>query len=280
MSTRFQTILNLFALAVIIFIAVDFFYTIIRVQLSKIDTQKIIVPHLPDVKKHGKPALEYYRAVVERNLFGSGEEVTQEIEAEEIGELEPTSLKIALLGTVVGSEQNCFAIIEEKDKKKQGLYRVGDSIQSAIVKRILRGKVILRVKDRDKILTIEEAATSRAKREDLRPRPIKKGETITVRRADVERSLKNVHQLLSQARVRPHFSEGKADGLAITHIKAGSIFARLGLKNGDIVQGIDGRDIKSPEDVLEMYKKLTLGSEVAIEIKRNGEQKIINYSFR
>jgi general secretion pathway protein C len=279
-STRLQTIVNLVAMAVISFFAVDLFYTIIGVQLNRSHTQNIVVPHLPAEKKHGKPALDYFSAVVERNLFSSSEEVTQEIEEEEIENLEPTSLKIALLGTVVGSEQDSFAIIEEKGKKKQDLYRVGDSIQSAVLKRILRGKVILSVQGRDKILTIEEEAASRRRSEVAKPEPIREGERITVKRSEIERSLKNVHQLLSQARVRPHFSEGKPDGLAITHIRRGSIFEKLGLKNGDLVKGLDGKEIKSPDDVLHMYEKLTVGSEVAIEIERGGQEQIINYTFR
>lgn len=280
MSTRLQTIVNLMAMAVISLLAVDLFYTIIGAQLSRRHTQNIVIPHPPAVKKQGRPSLDYFNAVVERNLFSSGEEVTQEIKEEEIENLEPTSLKIALLGTVVGSEQDSFAIIEEKGRKKQDLYKVGDSVQSAVVKRILRGKVILTVQGRDKILTIEEEAASRRKNEVARPEPIRQGERIAVKRSEVEKSLKNVHQLLSQARVRPHFSEGKPDGLAITHIKRGSIFEKLGLKNGDIVKGLDGKEIKSPDDVLQMYEKLTVGSEVAIEIERDEEEQIINYTFR
>lgn len=281
MSTRLQTIVNLIAIAMISFFTVDLFYTIIGIQLNRSHTQDIVIPHLPAAKERGKPALDYFSAVVDRNLFSSGEEVTQEIREEEIESLEPTSLKIALLGTVVGSEQeDSLAIIEEKDKRKQDRYKVGDSIQSAVVKRILRGKVILSVQGRDKILTIEEEAASRRKSEVVKPEPIREGERITVKRSDVEKSLKNVHQLLSQARVRPHFSEGKPDGLAITHIRRGSIFEKLGLKNGDVIKGLDGKQIKSPDDVLQMYEKLTVGSEVAIEVERGGEEQVINYTFR
>jgi len=282
MTTRLQTIVNLIALAVISFLAVDLFYTIIGVQLSGKHTPDIGVPRPPAVMKQGKPPIGYFSPLVERNLFASSEhgQITQEIKEEGLENLEPTSLKITLLGTVVGSEEDSFAIIEEKEGKKQALYKVGDSIQSAVVKGILRGKVILTVQGQDRILTIEEEAASRRTSEVARKEPIREGESIAVNRSEVEESLKNVHQLLSQARVRPHFSGGKPDGLAIASIKRGSIFEKLGLKNGDIVKGLDGNDIKSPDDVLQMYKKLTLGSEVAIEIERAGEKQTLNYTFR
>jgi len=280
MPKYYQTIFNLFALAIIIIIGVELFYMIIRVQLKNVNTQGIITYHIPDVERHRRPTFDYYKPIIKRNIFGSAEDVSKEIQTEEIEKLHPTSLNLALLGTVSGNQKNTFAIIEEINKKKQALYRVGDSVQGAIVKKILRRKVILRVKERDEILTIEEAATLRGKEKLPASKSTNKGDTIMVSRSVAQESMRNVHKLLSQVRVRPYFRNGKADGLSVTNIKAGSFFAKLGLKNGDIVQGIDGRIIKSPEDILEMYKKFRLGSQVALQIMRNNEQKIINYKFR
>jgi len=280
MPKRYQIIFNLLALAVTIFLGVDLFYTIIRAKLRDVDTQKNVMHHLPDIKAYRKPPLDYYGAITKRNIFSSEEGVPREIGEEEIGDLQLTSLKVALWGTVVGDRQSAFAVIEETDKKKQGLYRVGDSVQGATVRKILRGKVILRVGDRDEILTMEEAAASRAEKKYPEVKPIEKASTIMVARSDLQESLDNLHQLLSQVRIRPHFRDGVADGLAITNIKTGSFFAKLGLRNGDIIQGINGRDISSPDDVLEVYNKLKSGSQVALQISRNGQQRIINYKFR
>jgi general secretion pathway protein C len=280
MSKYYKTIFNLFALAVIIFIGVELFYMIIRVQLKNINTQGIITYHVPDVESQSRPTFDHYRPIMKRNIFGSDEDVSKEIRAEEIENLQPTSLKLALLGTVSGNRQHTFAVIEEINKKKQALYRVGDSVEGAIVKKILRGKVILRVNERDEILTIEEGATLRGKEKFPTSETTSEDATIMVSRSAAQESMKNVHNLLSQVRIRPYFRDGKADGLSVTNIKAGSFFAKLGLKNGDVVQGIDGKIIKSPEDVLEMYKKFRLGSQVALQIMRNNEQKTINYKFR
>ena len=280
MPQRFLTLFNLLALAVIIFIAVNLFYLITTAHLRGVDIQKSALSQVPDVKEHGKFPLGYYRAIIDRHIFGSGEEVSQETGGEDLDDLEPTSLNVALLGTVVGGKQYAFAVIEEVNKKKQGLYKVGDSIQGATVKRILRGKVVLRVNDKDEILTMEEEAASRAETEYVRSPAVEKEATIVVSRSEVDESLKNVHQLLTQVRIRPHFRDGKPDGLAISNIRPGSFFAKLGLRNGDIVQGINGRNIKSPDDVMEVYQKLKSGSRVALQVMRNREEKIINYQFR
>jgi len=280
MPQRFLTLFNLLALAVIIFIAVNLFYLITTAHLRGVDIQKSALSQVPDVKEHGKFPLGYYRAIIDRDIFGSGEEVLQETGGEDFDDLEPTSLNVALLGTVVGGKQYAFAVIEEVKKRKQGLYKVGDSVQGATLKRILRGKVVLRVNDKDEILTMEEEAASRAEPEYVRSPAGKKEATIQVSRSEVDESLKNVHQLLTQVRIRPHFRDGKPDGLAVSNIRPGSFFAKLGLRNGDIVQGINGRNIKSPDDVMEVYQRLKSGSRVALQVMRNGEERIINYQFR
>ena len=280
MPQRFLTLFNLLALAVISFIAVNLFYLIATAHLRGVDIQKSASSQLPDVKERGKFPLDYYRTIIDRDIFNSGEEVLQETGAEDLDDLEPTSLKVALLGTVVGGQGYAFAVIEEVNKRKQGLYKVGDSVQGAAVKRILRGKVVLRVNDKDEILTMEEEAASRPETEYVGSPDVEKEAIIEVRRSDVDESLKNVHQLLTQARIRPHFSDGKPDGLAVSNIRPGSFFAKLGLRNGDIVQGINGRNIKSPDDVMDVYQKLKSGSRVALQVMRKGEEKIINYQFR
>lgn len=253
---------------------------IMRAQLRKVNTQGVAAYQLPDVERQSKLTSHYYKAIMKRNIFGSQEEISVDRQEEEIEDLQPTSLKLALLGTVSGNRQNAFAVIQELDKKRQALYRIGDSVQGAMVKKITRGKVILRVNERDEMLTIEAGVASRGNEEIPIPEITNKGATKIVDRSDVQASMKNLHRLLSQVRVRPHFRNGKADGLLVTNIKPGSFFAKLGLRNGDIVQGIDNRMIKSPDDVLEVYKKFRLGSQAALKIMRNNKQKTINYEFR
>lgn len=234
-----------------------------------------------------------FNIITDRNLFASLEKASKDIKDEEFENLEPTSLDLALLGTVSGDRQNARAVIEETGKKIQGLYKEGDSVQTAVVKRILRTKVILRVGDKDEMLTMEESSSSskttgpRAMEQiygdasrRLFPRPQSMESTITVNRSEIQESIKDINQLLSQAQIQPHYRDGNADGLTINRIKIGSIFFKLGLRNGDIVQGINGNPLTSPEDVLSMYEKLKSGDTASLEITRRGMKKSLNYNFR
>jgi general secretion pathway protein C len=254
-----------------------------------VDTEKIVIEQAPRSKNNRRPPLKDFRVVMDRNIFGSKDKAAEGIKPTDLESLEPTSLKLALLGTVAGTQQSAVAVIEETDKRKQGLYRVGDSVQDAIVKMILRGKVVLRVGDKDEILTMEESSSRRASSEKeasssrRRRRPSRvsgRGASITVRRSDVQDALKNINTLLSQVRIRPHFKDGKADGLALSNIKGDSIFAKLGLRDGDIVRGVNDRPIRSPDDIVSFYNKLTSGSRMSLQINRRGQERTINYRIR
>jgi general secretion pathway protein C len=280
MTKLFYTILNIVAVSLVVYIGVDTFYRVVSSELKEVNTKEIVMEQLPNAEESKRSPLSSFQVITGRNLFGSLDKASEDVNEEEIEELELTSLKIALLGTVTGNEQNAFAVIEETDKRKQGLYKIGDSVQNATVKKILREKVVLRVGTKDEILTMEESAASRR---DKRRRPSKsteRGTTITVSRKDIQNSLKDINNLMSQVRIRPHFKDGKSDGLSISRIKGGSIFSKLGLRNGDIVQKINGEPINSPDEVLMLYEKLKSGSRVSLEVTRKGEPKTMNYRFR
>lgn len=280
MSKYYNTILNLLALSIIIYTGVDLFYRVVHARFKQVDTKSFVVQHMPEDKGRQKRPLHDYQLITDRNIFGSAESPSEEVSAEDLEALEPTALKIALLGTVTGTPQNALAVIEETDKKKQGLYKVEDSIQNAVIKKILRGKVVLRVGDRDEVLTMEETIRPPTEKGRLSSRPIERRATITVSRSEVEASLKNINRLLSEVRIRPHFRNGKPAGLALNKIKKNSLFARLGLKNGDIIEGINDKSITSPDDIMVLYNKLKLGSEVEIQINRKGKKELIKYKFR
>ena len=280
MAKLYYTIFNLVALFAILFIGVDIFYRIVRSGLKQIDTKEIAMQQIQDVESHKTSSWNDYKVITDRNLFGSPVRSSEDVKLEDIESLAPTSLKIALLGTITGNKKNNYAVIEEIDRKKQGLYRAGDSIQGAVVKKILRGKVILRVNNKDKVLAMKKPRSSQIENGKQSSRPKLTGTTITVNSSDLQSSLKDLNKLLSQARIRPLFKDGQADGLIITRIKENSFFSKLGLRNGDIVKGIDNRSINSPDDILGLYGKLSSGSQVSLQIRRNGSSKIINYKFR
>lgn len=277
MTARYTTIFKYIALSIILFISVDIFYKIVSAQLNDVGIQEIVKARSSPAKGYRKPPLSSYRAITERNIFGSLESATREIRPSEYENLEPTTLKLALVGIVEGSDKDAAAFIEETDKRRQELYRVGDIVKNATLKAILNGKVVLSVDGKDEILTMKEPSSSQSSSTAGNRSNISRAVTPqrrstvtrTISRAAIQQSLDDVNGLLEQVRIIPAPS---GDGFQLSNIRSGSLFTRMGLRNGDIVQGVDNRPITGTEDVVSLYQELGSASSITLDIIRNGRE--------
>lgn len=238
-----------------------------------------------------------------RNLFKTANEaVPVAVEAAKTTDTDPDSLektkmKLKLWGTVTGAEQVNFAIIEDATEKRQNLFRVGDQVKTAMVKQILRERVVLTVNGKDEALDIEKTVKPEGaakgppavepseptpgtvqEEPDLAEQPAEPAQEVTVGRQQVEGAIQNVNELMKQVRIRPHFTNGQPDGLSLSGIKPGSVFQDIGLKSGDVILGVDGQPIQSVDDALKFYTSLKDSKNVALQIRREGREETIKYS--
>ncbi len=65
------------------------------------------------------------------------------------------------------------------------------------------------------------------------------------------------------ARVVPAVKNGKPDGFKLYAIRPSSVYAKLGLQNGDTLQSINGFDLTSADKALEVYTKLREATSLA-----------------
>ena len=286
LSSRTCTILNLLVLSIVIYAGVDMFYTLAGSRLADVTTEQIASDHLRKrITLEDRPAFDHYLPAAKRGLFGVVKEPAAPTEPKP-EDLEPTELDVQLLGTVSG-DKNAVAVIKEVAKKTQSLYKEGDSIEDATIVKILRGQVILRVGDKNQVLNMEDHSSSSSSSS----RPTRRGPsglseqgvggtTITLDHSVVADSLEDINELLSQVRVRPHYKNGKADGLMLSQLKPNTVFTKMRLRNGDVVQKVNGEEITSPEDIMEFYEELKSGSSVSLEISRRGQNRTMTYKFR
>jgi len=233
--------------------------------------------------------LSHYQKVNDRNLFKTGKapEIKPNTQAVDTGKIGLTDLNLKLWGTVTGDEVSAYAVIEDTKARKQNLYRKGDSIQNAVVKLILREEVILNVGGKDEKLEIEKIVASKGGRRSYAPgrvsgtggRPTR-AQKITLRRSQIEDAMENINDLMGQIKVRPHFENGVPSGLAVSSIKSKSIFRKMGLRNGDIITGVDGQQIETVDDALKLYENMMSTSSVAVQLKRRGKEKNIEYNIK
>ena len=278
MTTKYRTIFILAAITALSFLFVDIFYKTLEAKLSGFQTKETSTRKTVTRKAARRPSLNTYRVISDRNLFGSIDKAGEKIQIN-VDELEATNLDLALLGTVSGAGRFDFAVIEEKRKKKQGLFREGDAVAAATIIRIMRGMVVLRVDGRDEILKMEEGdQKSEVGGQRSEGRGVKN--VIKVKKTDIDNAFKNMGKMLAKVRIRPYFSSGKPDGFMVSRIKPGSIFQKIGMQNGDIIQGIDNQPIKTPNEMLKLYNRLKSGSAISLNIKRKGRQEELRYIFK
>jgi general secretion pathway protein C len=87
----------------------------------------------------------------------------------------------------------------------------------------------------------------------------------------IDSTLSNLNTIATQARIVPSFKNGVANGFKLFSIQPGSLYASIGVENGDVIQRINGYEINSPEKALELYQKLREAGHVTIELERQGQ---------
>ena len=284
-------IINVVLITAGVYFGVSAFYTLSTAWLDPGAGQKGTRPASKALaqKDNEQPPLSRYRVIAERNLFNTRPDSNPPAPSINIDDLKKTDLNLRLWGTVTGKGRDAYAVIEDTKTRKQNLYRIGDNIEDATVKLILRQKVVLTVNNRDEVLGMEEAGAS--KRRGSGPRVARKSASLpkmpvssyprqlTLNSDQIESALENIDQLMDQARIRPHIEEGKPAGISITGIKPNTVFRKMRLRNGDIITGVNGSPIETVEDAMKIFGDLSSSPEVQLEIKRRGRKRVLNYKI-
>lgn len=97
----------------------------------------------------------------------------------------------------------------------------------------------------------------------------------------IDNALNNFESLAGQIRVVPHKdSGGQIDGYRLSAIRRGSLFDKLGIKNGDIVHAVNGSPLTSTEGALSTYQTLRNERSFNFEITRRNQRMTMEYEVR
>lgn len=283
---KYQHLLILLALTAISYAFVGLCYNLLSFKLLRSAKATRTVMEVPvSLSPLKREPADAYAVIPQRNLFGSTEKAIANKKLDAAAPVEGPDLATLLevKGTVAGTGKDGFAIIEEKGKNKQLLYKVGNMVAGAKVVRITRNAVTFLVGDKERVLKMIDANQAPL----LPPRPSgppavsPRGATpMVVSRNEVDASLKDMGTMLSQAQIRPYYADGVPDGFMVTNIKPGSIYEKIGLTEGDIVQGANDRRLVTADDMTALYNSMKAGSSLTLKIKRGGQQQNLQYVFQ
>jgi general secretion pathway protein C len=94
---------------------------------------------------------------------------------------------------------------------------------------------------------------------------------FNVDRGVIDTIMEKQAMLLKGVIVRPIQSGGKTTGLALRRISSTSLLGTLGVKDGDVLKGINGFNLASPEAALQAYGRLRTANHLTVSLERNGK---------
>ncbi len=195
-----------------------------------------------------------------------------------------SALPVSLVGASVNAETPALsiAIIKCPGATETSLVRAGQRVcavadvvsvreRSVLVRNVLTGRL--------EVLGFTRNATANAPE----PAPIAapdvrmtaRGATIAVPKAAVEHYRVNLSELLTAALATPHMAtvDGRTvmDGFQLTEIKADSVIAQIGLKNGDIIQRVNGEPLDSLAAAIRLAAAAQTRDESTMDVLRDGK---------
>lgn len=85
-----------------------------------------------------------------------------------------------------------------------------------------------------------------------------------------DRLLADSDLFLHGARFVPEIVQGKPMGFRLLGVRRGSIYAHVGLQNGDLVEKIAGQPLDNPEGALAAYTQVRSRNPITVDFRRRG----------
>ena len=222
-----------------------------------------------------KVSLVDYSVIVKRDLFASSDKTTRTTQAPPV----KTKLNLRLVGTNLSAMHSPFAIIEDKSKRQQDVFEVNESIfGKAKLTEIFPEYVRLEHAGKIEALYLEDGSSSPGPSSTDGP-PSDDQSSFSIPEEELSEALANLPKLLVQARAVPYFRNGESIGMRLFAIKRGSLYEKLGLKNGDIIRSINDTSLSDPAQALKLFEELKDQRAIEVTLERAGQEKNLQYSI-
>jgi general secretion pathway protein C len=273
---RQETLIELSLLALCVWLAAVGVSTGIEIALDAGETPAPAVTAAP--RPPEPEPVDAYAVIATADLFGSRPDEPRE----------PTS-ELRLWGVGFDGDDG-WAVIEANDSGEQGLYRIGDDVGGARVAEIHWDHVLVRRGDRRMRVPLESERRGQSA-PPLPPATSPAGpatpsirrtsdDAFIVDRGQLVGAVDNMSGLLTQLRAVPEVEDGRPIGFRLFEIADESVFRDLGLRDGDVVQRVNGTVLADPASLLGFLQRLRDEPRVALDIVRSGTPRTLVYDLR
>lgn len=221
-------------------------------------------------------------AILRGNLFAGPDDAVLPAETDPSQAMDsmPSAeeLGLRLVGAIAGGPAISRANIQNTKANTTGVYRIGDTIASARVEAIQQDAVVLLHEGRQLILRLhtnaagdKEPQTAAEPQAEEKPAPASKQVALPAVKADY------IAEVFRKATIEPIVKNDQTEGLKITGLDKIPMAELFGLKNGDVIQSVNGQQLTSKQKAFQVLMKARTQSKVDIQLLRNGKSKDLSF---
>jgi type II secretion system protein C len=256
-----------------------------------------------------------YKAITERNLFRAKlqAEIPKPKSEKDIEEetlvtiMKPMTLKGIMTGY---QKKDFYAVIDRGGQKGVWTYELGETIERGLtVTDIKKDAVIIEKGDFAAILKLFAKSFERipstahaaapiqtAKKEEARParkdqiapkaidysKDVKKeGKTTVLSKSLADRIKSDNTVVMSSLAIKLSTdAAGKANGYKVVSVDKGSLANKLGIMQDDVLQEVNGFQLKNAEDAKKAHETLRNASKLEVKVLRRGKVETLRYEIR
>ena len=192
-------------------------------------------------------------------------------------------LGLRLMGSIAGTATTSRAIIEDTTAKTTRPYKTGDVVASATIESIQPNTVILRHEGRRRILRLHRGTTTdnppANKIGEQGSTNVPESRSAKREMAPPSAKLGYVEDLFRNATVEPYLENGQPQGLKITGLENTPVAGMFGLRNGDVVQTVNGQHLTNRQKAFQVLQKARTQSKMHIQLLRHGKTRDLSFDL-
>jgi type II secretion system protein C len=224
-----------------------------------------------------------YAVILENDVFGGSTPLaeTEDTSTESVATPALPSaekLGLRLLGVVAGGPITSRAIIENTETKVATPYRIGDTVASATIESVESDRVVLLHRGKKAVLQMH-VGTSPTGAPENPVSATRKPATTDPQLPQPSARLGYVEELFREATIEPYIESGRTEGLKITGLEETPLTKLFGLRNGDVVQTVNGQNLNSKQKAFQVLKKARTQPKIDLKLLRDGEAKELSFDL-
>jgi type II secretion system protein C len=227
-----------------------------------------------------------YSAIVQRNLFTGADRIAPQTGRNRSQTLDSMAsaeeLGLKLIGAIAGGPAASRAIIQNTQNNTINPYRIGDAVASATLESIQRDAVILRHQGRQLVLRLH-TGTGGDKNGGASPKSGEQSATPASPRPGAAVPLSTqagyLEEVFRKVKIEPYVKNSQTQGLRVSGLEKVPMAELFGLKNGDVIQTINGQQLTSKQKAFQVLMKAKSQSRVDIQLLRDGKNKDLSFEI-